>query len=119
MMKDKLDCNIINKIYQYLGVHPIIEDKNNAIVILKKLFNEHEHKAFYQYYFRLYKINKIHSNIGLTSFNRIYSYNRIYNKILNINYYRYDKINGEPYLIIPKINGEPDLIIPKKMVNLI
>ena len=97
MMKDKLDCNIINKIYQYLGVHPIIDDKNNAIVILKKLFNEREHKAFYQYYFRLYKINCIHSNIGLTSFNRIYK------EIQNIRYYRYDKITGEPYLIIPKI----------------
>ena len=96
MMKDKLDCNTINKIYNYLGVHPIIEDKNNAIVLLKKIFNEREHKAFYQYYFRLYKINCIHSNIGLTSFNRIYK------EIQNIRYYRYDKITGEPYLIIPK-----------------
>jgi hypothetical protein len=96
-MKDKLDCNTINKIYKYLGVHPIIEDKNNAIVLLRKIFNEREHKAFYEYYFRLYKINQIHSNIGLRSFNRIYK------EIQNIRYYRYDKKTGEPYLIIPKI----------------
>ena len=95
-MIKKLDCNTINKIYKYLGVHPIIEDKNNAIVLLRKIFNEREHKAFYEYYFRLYKINQIHSNIGLSSFNRIYK------EIQNIRYYRYDKITGEPYLIIPK-----------------
>ena len=96
LMTKKLDCNTINKIYNYLGVHPIIEDKNNAILLLKENFNERKHKAFDQYYFRLYKINRIHSNIGLTSLNRIYK------EIQNIRYYRYDKITGEPYLIIPK-----------------
>ena len=113
LMKDKLDCNIINKIYQYLGVHPIIEDKNNAIVILRKLFNEHVHKAFYQYYFKFYIVNKIHRYIGIITFNRMYK------NTLILNYYRYDKINGEPYLIIPKKNGKPHQIIPKKMVKLI
>ena len=96
-MVKKLDCNTINKIYNYLGVHPIIEDKNNPILLLKENFNERKHKAFYQYFFRLYKINCIHSNIGLRSFNRIYK------KIKTIRYYCYDKITGEPYLIIPKI----------------
>ena len=107
MMKDKLDCNIINKIYQYLGVHPIIQDKNNALVLLSKLFNEHEHKAFYQYYFKFYKAHKIHSYIGIVTFNRIYKGTQI------LRYYSYDKITGEPYLIIPNINGETYLIIPK------
>ena len=97
LMVKKLDYNTINKIYNYLGVHPIIQDKNNTIVLLKKIFNEREHKAFYLYYFRLYIINQIHSNIGLTSFNRIYK------EIQNIRYYHSDKITGEPYLIIPKI----------------
>ena len=70
-MNDKLDCNIINKIHMYLGVHPVIQDNNNTIVLLQNIFNECEHKAFYQYYFRLYKINRIHTNIGLKSLKEI------------------------------------------------
>ena len=55
-----------------------------------------KHEAFYQYYFRLYKINCLHTTIKIKSFNMILKETK------NITYCRYDKITGEPYLIIPK-----------------
>ena len=55
MMNDKLDGNILNKINKYLGLHPLIQKKNNTIILLQKISNEQE--PFYQHYFRVYKIS--------------------------------------------------------------
>ena len=92
MMNDKLDGNILNRFYKYLGLHPLIQNKNNTIILLQKIFNEQE--PFYQYYFRLCKISCIHANFNKS----LYS---ILKEIKNIRYHCYDKSSGEPYLIIP------------------